>query len=441
MKSSIIVPLVEKGNNTVYPLIKDSTKYAISKVVPGLCSFLAVALFIRIIGNEQYGRYALAFSFVSVSSALFMGWIKQSLQRYYQRYVTIPVAKKSIITALVLSTLAGTVTLALINAFGFNAYSSYSWPTLILIVVLFGALNCYELYTVLLQAQIRPNRIILLNGTQAILGLILPVIFLLLIKKTYPVILLALIFSYALPLFLMASWPSRDIDTNLPMKYRVKAKLFINHAWQYGWPLSLWIASSSMLQVTDRYLIQHYFSFTETGTYAGIYDVIVRGYSFLFFPITLGSQPYIMKYWNLKKRKDAMSALIFAIVGQLLLFVITIGIFLVFSNSIIELMGTILNSSDNSFSTLILPLLVGGFLWQLALLVHKPLELSGKTIWMLFSAMAALITSMLGNYYFLPIYGVIAAAYMLIVSAGVYLCICLVLSRWAHIRIKQRGKG
>ncbi len=429
---------MKNTQNNIHSLIKDSAKYAISKIIPGLSGLLAVTLFIRIIGVEQYGRYALAFAFVTMASAFFSGWINQSLLRFYSKYMRIPVAKKSIIIALFLSTLVGMVMLSLVNAFGFSAESRYSWLPFILILALFVVFNFYQLRPVSFQAQIKPNHVILLSVAQAILGVILPVIFLLTIERTYMVVFFGLFLSYGLPLFLWYLWFSASpIDANGPKNHRIKMKFIINHLWQYGWPLSFWFASIAMLRVTDRYLIQHYYSFTETGAYAGIYDVVTRGYSLLFFPVTLASHPRIMKYWNLKRKEEALSVLKWAMVGQVILFVITISVFLIFSDYIIDFMGVILNSVDKSFFSLVAPLLVGGFLWQFALLAHKPLELSRKTLWMLIAAVAALITNLIGNYYFLPVYGVITAAYMMIISAVVYLCFCLFLSLCTNIKFKE----
>ncbi|MDI6792495.1 MAG: oligosaccharide flippase family protein [bacterium] len=429
---------MKNTQNNIHLMIKDSIKYVISKIIPGLSGFLVVILFIRIIGAEQYGRYALAFSFVTMASAFFSGWINQSLLRFYNKYVRIPVAKKSIIIALFLSTAVGIATLLLVNTLGFSPQSRYSWLPFMLILALFGVFNFYQLRIASFRAQIKPDHVVLLTGLQAILQIILSVIFFFTIDKTCPVALFGLLLSYGLPLFLWFPWFSGGhIGINQPKNHRIGTKFIISHLWQYGWPLSFWYASMSMLQVTDRYLIQRYYSFDETGIYAGVFDLVTRGYSLLLFPITLASHPRIMNYWNLKKRKEALSILKWAMAAQFTIFVLLVSIFLIFSSYLANLIDAMLNVKK-SVSSLIIPLLVGGFLWQFALLAHKPFELSRKTQWMLIAVVAALVTNFTGNYYFLPGYGIIAAAYTTIISAVVYLCCLLLLSRWTGINLNKQ---
>ena len=42
-------------------LLKDSLKYAGSKVIPGLMVLIAVIVFVRMIGTEEYGKYSITY--------------------------------------------------------------------------------------------------------------------------------------------------------------------------------------------------------------------------------------------------------------------------------------------------------------------------------------------------------------------------------------------
>ena len=46
----------------------DTAKYFLSKLIPGLCGLLFVLIMVRIVGNEQYGRYALFFSLACMAA-------------------------------------------------------------------------------------------------------------------------------------------------------------------------------------------------------------------------------------------------------------------------------------------------------------------------------------------------------------------------------------
>src|SRR5579859_6769992 len=49
-------------------LVQDAFNYFLSKIVPGLMGFLSVLVFVRMVGVEQYGRYAVVFAFVDRKS-------------------------------------------------------------------------------------------------------------------------------------------------------------------------------------------------------------------------------------------------------------------------------------------------------------------------------------------------------------------------------------
>ena len=54
-------------------LIKDSFKYTVAKIIPGIMGLLAVIVFIRMIGVEEYGKYSVQLSFLMASSAFTVG--------------------------------------------------------------------------------------------------------------------------------------------------------------------------------------------------------------------------------------------------------------------------------------------------------------------------------------------------------------------------------
>jgi len=67
-------------------LIKDSLKYSVTKIIPGVLGLIAVIIFIRMIGAEEYGKYSVQLSFFMVFSAFTVGWLNQSTLRYYSKY-------------------------------------------------------------------------------------------------------------------------------------------------------------------------------------------------------------------------------------------------------------------------------------------------------------------------------------------------------------------
>ena len=105
----------------------------------------------------------------------------------------------------------------------------------------------------------------------------------------------------------------------------------------------------------------------------------------------------------------------------MVIFIIFIAVLYHVATGLFDLIMLILPDLNPSYSFLLFPILVGGFLWQFALLCHKPLEMDQRTGLMVMLMLVALIFNLLGNIIYLPQYGVIATAYTYIASASVYI--------------------
>ena len=105
------------------------------------------------------------------------------------------------------------------------------------------------------------------------------------------------------------------------------------------------------------------------------------------------------------------------------------AIVIIFTDQIFSLLMVALPELNVSYSDLLIPILIGGFLWQFALLCHKPLEMDQRTKLMVVLLLAALCVNLIGNIVYLPHYGIIATAYTYMASAGVYIIAVIYFSR------------
>ena len=63
-------------------LVSDSINYFLSKIIPGLMGFLSVLVFVRLLGYEEYGHYAVVFAVVMASASGMAGWLSQGILRF-----------------------------------------------------------------------------------------------------------------------------------------------------------------------------------------------------------------------------------------------------------------------------------------------------------------------------------------------------------------------
>jgi len=149
----------------------------------------------------------------------------------------------------------------------------------------------------------------------------------------------------------------------------------------------------------------------------------------LVFPLTLAAHPRIMSAWNNNNQSAAFTIWRKALQYQLGIFIILMAIVTMFTDQIFSLLMVVLPELNISYSYLLIPILIGGFLWQFALLCHKPLEMDQRTKLMVVLMLAALCVNLIGNIVYLPHYGIIATAYTYMASAGVYIIAVIYFSR------------
>src|ERR1700746_8096 len=68
---------------TQSPLLRDSLRYFGSKIVPGFIGLISVPVFIRLIGLNQYGRFAVVVPFLMAVAGASSGWLAQGVLRFH----------------------------------------------------------------------------------------------------------------------------------------------------------------------------------------------------------------------------------------------------------------------------------------------------------------------------------------------------------------------
>jgi len=409
-------------------LIKDSFKYSVTKIIPGIMGLLAVIVFIRMIGAEEYGKYSVQLSFLMAYSAFTVGWLNQSTLRYYSKYQNDQQLPQIFFIGLVFSLLLGSLILVIGSLVTVH---NQKFPLTSIGLALFLALCFFQFLSVLLRSQLRPNVVIIVTALQSILGLVLPLLLLWVLSPNHKYLLLGLAGSYiALPLVFLALnidrfknfWPIAHNSRNY-------YKLILSEFFRYGFPLSLWFGISFSLPFFDRFFINYFYSFEVTGIYASFTDLVIRIFSILVFPLTLAAHPRIMSAWNNNNQSAAFTIWRKALQYQLGIFIILMAIVIIFTDQIFSLLMVALPELNISYSYLLIPILIGGFLWQFALFCHKPLEMDQRTKLMVVLMLSALCVNLIGNIVYLPHYGIIATAYTYMASAGVYIISVIYFSR------------
>ena len=414
-------------------LALDSINYFLSKFIPGGMGFLSVLVFVRMVGYEEYGRYAVVFAIVMAAASGMAGWLSQGILRFQSQSLGTDATENfSQATSLgtAVSVIFGAIGLAIAVLLS-GVQGGYS---VLISMVLFAELLTYTVTMARFQAGLDSVKVLRFEAFRSVACFAVPVVIMVLSRsRAYRVLLFGIAVGYLLPLF------SRLISLETPARSGRRWRAFpspeqrkvLSNLWRFGWPVALWLLCQQGLLVSDRFFIQRFSGYSDAGIYASMYDVVVRCFSLLFMPVTLAVHPLVMDCWNAGNRRHALDAIRSGLKYQLLMF-IPIGAVLVGIGPWAS--RTILGKPIHAAGQVVLPLALGGFLWQTCLLAHKPLEILCETKRMLLGMLIALTINVAGNWMLVPIYGYKVSAYLTVASSSAYLLSLFVLTPIGSLR-------
>jgi len=396
-------------------LIGDSFFYLLTKIIPGITGLLSIIVFIRWVGPDGYGQFTLLLSFIMAAGALSSGWLNQAILRYFSQDENKEEFPAAIFRGILISFLLGFIILLV----GFQFFLDLDIIAFVIAYISFISIILFKLRSVLLQAGLKAKKVAQITAVQAILGLIIPLIFLIRINHYLAIIagisLAYLLIGYkSIFSFIKFSTNSITSSNNVLSKY-----------YNFGIPLSFRIFLGLFISFLDRWFITFFLNESITGLYAGYSEIIIKVFSIILFPITLAIHPRVTKLWNEGERKKSIQLVKKGIGIQSGIFLLAFVIFLLFEEQFFNLSLILIPELSSEFLSLGIPIFISGFLWQISLLVHKPLELTEKPLKMVWAIIAALVVAVVGNIIFLPRIGVIATAYSSIASASVYIIIII----------------
>ena len=253
-------------------------------------------------------------------------------------------------------------------------------------------------------------------------------------SPSYQLLMLGMTIGYALPLVYQLFFSVRarsNFLAAMPIAAAGDRRTVLSGIWRFGWPVALWLLCQQGLLVSDRYFVQRFSGYADAGVYASMYDVTLRSFSLLFMPVTLAVHPLIMNRWNAGEHEQALEAIRSGIKYQFIMF-IPVVLSLAFAAPWVSRL--ILGTPNLAAARIVLPLALGGFLWQVGLLAHKPLEILCQTKRMLAGILVAFGINIWGNWMLVPRYGYRASAYLAVASSSAYLLMLFILTPLEDLR-------
>ncbi|HVV68977.1 MAG TPA: oligosaccharide flippase family protein [Gammaproteobacteria bacterium] len=410
-------------------LKKDSLYYFIARMFPAFSGLLSITLFIRLLGREIYGEYALIQAAILFTGNVAPIWLSQSILRYYSRFDSTQ-QRRIFSTAILFSTLLTTLLFAIGFLIFAITYLHLAPLNLFIATIAVLALIFYNLLVSVQQAMLKPKKIILAEFCRGFFIITLPLGLLFILGiKSYTVLLLGSALTLSIACYVISRGIKIDFAWHSNFTRIIKKVIM-----PFGIPLTLWIGLSTLLNTSDRYIINYFMDAKAVGTYSAVYDVVYNSFGLMLAPVLYAAHPRIVRLWNQRQEKDSLNLLKKAITLEIIIGIMAL---LTLSQVAPILTRIILGTNDHSATQLVLPVAAGAICWQMAMLVHKTLELKGKTIRMLIYVCCALVANVIGNIVFIPLYGYVASAYITTLSAFIYMMLVItdtLIARWLTIK-------
>ncbi|MDP1621542.1 MAG: oligosaccharide flippase family protein [Bacteroidales bacterium] len=396
---------------------KDVLIYFAGKIIPAGVNLAVIILAVRYIGQAEYGKYSLIFYAVMLLSTLTLGWIQQGILRFLSAY---PGEQVLVINRFYFLTLLSTLSAVIIGILMCILYFHLPWTETVIVVSYLFMYNVFLFHLTLNQTKRKSMRYAILEGSYYLIFFIL---FLLLVfafnNKLFIVLFIAMLAGLVLTEVLRVTiLPEGRVGLD-PSRIYFNAG-FSKKVFNFGFPITIWLFLSYLLNIYDRFIIKEFTSYEDVGTYSAIKDFIIKIATFTTIPILLAYHPTIVEKWNDNRKKEAIKLIREGLNFCILIAVVVFAVFMIFQNIFYT---RILHLEVTQQFLVSLSLIGSAFLWQAAMLLHKPLELLLKPRLMLVAIIIALAVNTLANLIFVPLYGYPAAAVVSLASVITYIIV------------------
>ena len=402
-------------------LARDFGLYTVAQAVPTLTDVAALMIFTRVFLPAEYGQYALIASAVTVLNDVLYGWVVQSVPRFEPqiedgKFVRITLGLvTSVNGAFVFVATAGLYLIAPM----LGPYEQFYVAGVVLTVVM-GTSN---IFISLLRARLQSKLVVLYQSSRSILGLLAALVVALVVLKD----ILGWIWGRAIGYAILAAAYLAFLVRSVGLTwYRgFEWDLFIKMLY-YGFPLIGWLVGTTLLNFSDRLIIDFLRGNRETGIYASNYSIVHYGLTAVFLPFYQSAQPILMNLWNGNNEAEIRS-----MIAKMTryLFLIGVPVTVLFAGMSRPLSDLFLGSEYVEGAIIIPIVSLGVFLWNVATIGQKGLEIKNRTKALFGGVTLAVITNVVANIPLILTFGYVGAAFSTVISFGVYAAYVYLLSR------------
>jgi O-antigen/teichoic acid export membrane protein len=403
---------------------KDYFNYFLGVIIPAIINFSIIPVVKNLLGDKDYGDFTLYYSAFLFLVFGFTGGASHTLIRFYPANKNESTYYNSILQLSIKPLLFLGIPLFCLLAFYFK--QPFFFCLLFLLNLFFASFQTTAL--AFAQAQLQSRQTLIGEAIRTILFFCSTLFFLKRMgdqvfykEKIFSAIAISYLFS-AIYLF----YQNGQIKTVLVYFFKKAESLQLaKNIKKYWLQITVWFLIVYLYSFTDRFFVDYYFKDKAlVGNFSAVNDIIIRGIAIVITPILTSAFPLVVKTHESNQKANVQPFINKLIIVELIGMGLALIAYWLFGQGVLKSLLKVPDLYDQVLQNGFL-VIAGSFLWQIAMLIHKPLELDFKIDKMLIAATGAIMISILLNIFLMPSLGVFTAGISLIVGALVYISISL----------------
>ncbi|MEX2162778.1 MAG: lipopolysaccharide biosynthesis protein [Sulfuricaulis sp.] len=401
-------------------LFRHSALYLLARGFPAVINLLAIALYTRLLGTDEYGQYAIVIAAVSLLNAVFFSWLILGVERFLPAHSGSNQELFEAVAHVFLWLVGLTAILGGVLVLYFRQDQTLRW-LIGLGVVMLWVQAWFELNLAVARSKFAPLRYGAISALKAGIALGLGTILIALGYGTTGALLglLAGLFLASVS-FGWGEW----IGVRLR---RVDRRVLLNLG-SYGFPLTILFFLNFLVSSSDRFLLGYLMSVGAAGVYAAGYDLAQQSVGLLMSVVNLAASPLIvraMEDGGADAARERLRKSAFLLLGIAVPAVT--GLCMLSDN----IGNVILGKAFSKDASLVIPLIAVAVLLSgiKSFYVDLGFQLARATHRLLWSVMGAALANILLNLWWIPLFGLVGAAYATIAAFAVGLGASMLLVR------------
>lgn len=402
------------SERSLFAKIKEASShtliYGFGSVLQSVLGFILIPLYTSYFTAEIYGVFALITICGALASHIFYLGIAGALSRSYYDYEDLNERKKVVSTSIFL-TLIG-VSAQIVVGFFFKEklsillLDSSQYDLHIFLILISTAIAFFNnLLYVILRFERKSKQVVLVNLSTIILSLFLISLLLVIFKLGIMAPIVGILITQIMTLFILFGLTKKSYSFIIS-KPELKIQLF------FGIPTMVGALGLYLMVNTDRFLLSKFTTLEDVGIYSVGFLLGSVINILLITPFSQIWAPMRMEYRNDKNARNLYKLVLFYyfIIGWFITVLVSL-----FSKELIILIS---GKPEYLSAYRVVPIIMVGFLIQGSMgILDLGINFSRKTFYITYIYWFGFVLNFFLNYFLIPIYGYMAAAYNFMASS------------------------